>query len=68
MYKDGVKDLAAYKTIILKKLLKELSITNNVIKSLKEKRAKAAIKVNKVQNSPQSLTRAQKNKIVEEEL
>ena len=67
MYKDRVKDLA-YKTIILKKLLKELSIKNNVIKRLKEEHAKAAIKVDEVQNSPQNLTRVQKNKILEEEL
>ena len=67
MYKNKVKDLI-YKIIILKKLQKELSITNNVIESLEEQHVEVTIKVDEVQNSPQTLAVAQKNKIVEEEL
>ena len=67
VYNEGVENVT-YNNVIVEKLERDVSITDNAIESLEQEYAKASAKVDEVRSSPKSLARAEKKKVVDEEL
>ena len=67
LYKDSEEDVI-YKSIILEELESGLRIIENAIDSLKNDFAEAAAKLDEMRSTPENLARAERCKVIQEEL